>query len=243
MVFAGALVGALFSCDAWNNVTFTAGEVRNPQRNLPLSLILGTGSVITLYLLTNAGYLGSLSLHDIQSADNDRVATAMIERWQPHEGVMIMAIAIMISTFGCNNGLILMGARLTWAMARDGVFFRSVGHLNRNGVPAVGLWVQALWAGVLTFSGTYGDLLDYVIFAALLFYALTVGGLFLLRFRRPAAPRPYRALGYPILPALYLLMCVAVMLDLLVVKPKLTWPGLLLVVLGVPVYFLWRLIR
>jgi APA family basic amino acid/polyamine antiporter len=278
MVFAGALVGALFSCDAWNNVTFTAGEVRNPQRNLPMSLILGTGSVITLYLLTNAGYLGSLPLkanlakreaiqqvaadrdnatpeqleidrsatpleRGIEYARDDRVATAVIQEWQPGWGVTVMAIAIMISTFGCNNGLILMGARLTWAMARDGVFFRSVGHLNRNGVPAIGLWVQALWAGVLTFSGTYGDLLDYVIFAALLFYALTVGGLFLLRFRRPDAPRPYRALGYPILPALYLIMCVAVMLDLLIVKPKLTWPGLLLVVLGVPVYFLWRLIR
>jgi APA family basic amino acid/polyamine antiporter len=278
MVFAGALVGALFSCDAWNNVTFTAGEVRNPQRNLPMSLILGTGSVITLYLLTNAGYLGSLPLkanlakreaiqqvaadrdnatpeqleidrsatpleRGIEYARDDRVATAVIQEWQPGWGVTVMAIAIMISTFGCNNGLILMGARLTWAMARDGVFFRSVGHLNRNGVPAIGLWVQALWAGVLTFSGTYGDLLDYVIFAALLFYALTVGGLFLLRFRRPDAPRPYRALGYPNLPALYLIMCVAVMLDLLIVKPKLTWPGLLLVVLGVPVYFLWRLIR
>lgn len=243
MVFGGSLVGALFSSDAWNNVTFTAGEMRNPQRNLPLSLILGTGSVIILYLLTNAGYLGSLTVSQIATADNDRVATAMIEKWQPGIGVTLMAVAIMISTFGCNNGLILMGARLTWAMARDGVFFRTVGKLNRNGVPAAGLWVQAIWASALTFSGTYNDLLDYVIFAALLFYALTVAGLFILRFRRPDAPRPYRALGYPILPALYILLCVAVMLDLLIVKPKLTWPGLLLVVLGIPVYFLWRLIR
>jgi basic amino acid/polyamine antiporter, APA family len=243
MVFGGALVGALFSCDAWNNVTFTAGEMRNPQRNLPLSLILGTGSVIALYLLANAGYLGSLSLHQIQTAQDDRVATAMIEQWHPGWGVSLMAVAIMISTFGCNNGLILMGARLTWAMARDGVFFRRVGSLNANGVPAAGLWFQAIWASVLTFTGTYSDLLDYVIFAALLFYGLTVGGLFILRWRRPAANRPYRALGYPILPALYLLLCFAVMLDLLIVKPKLTWPGLLLVLLGVPVYFLWRLIR
>ncbi len=240
MVFGGALVGSLFSCDAWNNVTFTAGEVRNPQRNLPLSLILGTGSVIGLYLLTNAGYLGSLTTGQIANASNDRVATELIETWKPGLGVTIMAIAIMISTFGCNNGLILMGARLTYAMARDGVFFRSVGKLNKNGVPAVGLWLQALWASALTFSGTYNDLLDYVIFAALLFYALTVVGLFVLRTKRPNAERPYRALGYPVLPALYVLLCSAVMLDLLIVKPKLTWPGLILVLAGIPVYLVWK---
>ncbi len=240
MVFGGALVGSLFSCDAWNNVTFTAGEVRNPQRNLPLSLILGTGSVIGLYLLTNAGYLGSLTTSQVANASNDRVATALIETWKPGLGVTIMAIAIMISTFGCNNGLILMGARLTYAMARDGLFFRSVGKLNKNGVPAVGLWLQALWASALTFSGTYTDLLDYVIFAALLFYALTVIGLFVLRKKRPDADRPYRALGYPILPALYVLLCSAVMLDLLIVKPKLTWPGLILVLVGIPVYLVWK---
>lgn len=243
MVFGASLVGPLFSSDAWNNVTFTAGEVRNPQRCLPLSLILGTGSVIVLYLLTNAGYLAGLSLSQIANAENDRVATALIELWKPGFGVQLMAVAIMISTFGCNNGLILMGARLTYAMARDGVFFGSVGRLNRHGVPAAGLWLQAIWASVLTFSGTYNDLLDYVIFAALLFYALTAGGLFVLRSRRPDAERPYRALGYPILPALYIVLCLAVMLNLLIVKPKLTWPGLLLVVLGIPVYFLWRLIR
>jgi basic amino acid/polyamine antiporter, APA family len=241
MVFGGALVGSLFSCDAWNNVTFTAGEVRNPQRNLPLSLILGTGSVIGLYLLANAGYLGSLTTNEIATADNNRVATAMIEKWRPGLGVTAMAVAIMISTFGCNNGLILMGARLTYAMARDGLFFRSVGKLNKNSVPAVGLWLQAIWASVLTFSGTYDDLLDYVIFAALLFYALTVAGLFVLRLKRPDAERPYRALGYPVLPALYVLLCSAVMVDLLIVKPKLTWPGLILVILGVPVYLLWKL--
>lgn len=243
MVFGGALVGPLFSSDAWNNVTFTAGEVRNPQRQLPLSLILGTGSVIALYLLTNAGYLAGLTLSQIANAENDRVATALIELWKPDVGVKLMAVAIMISTFGCNNGLILMGARLTYAMARDGVFFGGVGRLNRHGVPAAGLWLQAVWASVLTFSGTYSELLDYVIFAALLFYALTAGGLFVLRFRRPDALRPYRALGYPILPALYVVLCLAVMIDLLIVKPKLTWPGLILVLLGIPVYFLWRLIR
>lgn len=242
LVFGGALVGTLFSCDAWNNVTFTAGEMRNPQRNLPLSLVLGTGSVIGLYLLTNAGYLGSLTLQEIGTASNDRVATALVEKWQPGLGVKMIAVAIMISTFGCNNGLILMGARLTWAMAQDGLFFRSVGHLNRHAVPAVGLWLQAVWASALVFSGTYNDLLDYVIFAALLFYALTVVGLFTLRVRRPGAERPYRALGYPVLPALYVLLCVAVMMTLLVVKPKLTWPGLVLVILGVPVYVFWKIV-
>jgi APA family basic amino acid/polyamine antiporter len=149
----------------------------------------------------------------------------------------------MISTFGCNNGLILMGARLTWAMARDGVFFRRVGTLNRNGVPAVALWLQAVWASLLTFTGTYNELLDYVIFAALGFYALTVIGLFALRLKRPAAERPYRAIGYPVLPALYVLLCLAVMLTLLLVKPRLTWPGLILVLLGVPVYFFWKSLR
>jgi len=241
MVFGGALVGPLFSSDAWNNVTFTAGETRHPHRNLPLSLILGTGSVIVLYLLTNAGYLTSLPFDKIANAPNDRVATALVETWRPGLGTNLMAIAIMISTFGCNNGLILMGARLTYAMARDGLFFQSVGTLNKNGVPAAGLWFQAVWASVLTFTGTYGELLDYVIFAALLFYALTVVGLFALRFRRPDAERPYRAIGYPILPGLYVVLCVVVMLDLLIVKPKLTWPGLILVILGVPVYFFWKL--
>ena len=152
-----------------------------------------------------------------------------------------MAIAIMISTFGCQNGLILSGARLTFAMARDGLFFRGVGRVNRHHVPAVALWVQAIWASVLVFSGTYGELLDYVIFAALLFYVLTVAGLFVLRIRRPDAPRPYRAFGYPLLPGLYVGLCTAVMLDLLVVKPVMTWPGLLLVLTGIPVYFLWKI--
>lgn len=240
MVMGGALVGALFSSDAWNNVTFTAGEIRNPQRNLPAALILGTGTVIGLYLLTNVGYLGGLTIDEIARAKDDRVATALLQKATPDAAVKIMAIAIMISTFGCNNGLILMGARLTCAMARDGLFFRTVGRLNKNDVPAAGLWLQAGWASLLTFSGTYNDLLDYVIFAALLFYALTVGGLFVLRFRQPDASRPYRALGYPVLPALYLVLCLAVMLNLLVVKPKFTWPGLLLVLLGVPVYFVWK---
>jgi APA family basic amino acid/polyamine antiporter len=179
----------------------------------------------------------------IEFAADDRVGTAVLELAAPGYGVALMAIAIMISTFGCQNGLILMGARLTYAMARDGLFFRAVGRLNRHGVPATGLWLQAIWASALVFSGTYNDLLDYVIFAALLFYALTVLGLFVLRVRRPDASRPYRAIGYPILPGLYVVLCTAVMLNLLVVKPVYTWPGLLLVLTGIPVYCLWRLIR
>jgi APA family basic amino acid/polyamine antiporter len=243
MVVGGALVGALFSADAWHNVAFTAGEVRNPRRNLPLSLIFGTGMVIALYLLANVAYLVSLPLSGIANAPNDRVGTALMAEAFPRYGVSLMAIAIMISTFGCMNGLILMGARLYYAMARDGLFFQQVGALNRHGVPAVGLWVLALWSCVLVFSGTYSDLLDYVIFAAVLFYGLTVAGLFVLRFRRPNAERPYRALGYPILPGLYVILCTAVMLDLLFVRPKFTWPGLLLVIAGIPVYLLWRAIN
>jgi APA family basic amino acid/polyamine antiporter len=281
MVMGGAMVGSLFSADAWNNVTFTAGEVRNPHRNLPLSLFFGTGLVIALYMLANVAYLASLPtegvptqplppeaaqalpenvrnlvnigqqmtrdtvpapiLRGIAHADHDRVGTALMEVASPKYGAALMAIAIMISTFGCQNGLVLSGARLTFAMARDGLFFRSVGHVNRHHVPAVGLWVQAVWACALVFSGTYNELLDYVIFAALLFYALTVAGLFVLRIRRPDAPRPYRAVGYPLLPGLYVGLCTAVMLDLLVVKPVYTWPGLLLVLTGIPVYFLWKI--
>ncbi|HEV3146242.1 MAG TPA: amino acid permease [Gemmataceae bacterium] len=246
MVVGGALVGALFSADAWHNVAFTAGEVRNPRRNLPLSLILGTGLVIALYLLANVAYLVSLPLDEIAHAANDRVGTALMAKAFPNHpkvGAWLMAIAIMISTFGCMNGLILMGARLYYAMARDGLFFRHVGTLNRYGVPAVGLWTLSIWSCLLVFSGTYSELLDYVIFAAVLFYGLTVAGLFILRFTRPAAERPYRALGYPILPAIYVILCAAVMFDLLIVKPIFTWPGLLLVIAGIPVYLLWRAIN
>jgi APA family basic amino acid/polyamine antiporter len=251
MVAGGAMVGSLFSSDAWNNVTFTAGEVRNPRRTLPLSLALGTGGVILLYLLANVTYLAALPLHGdpgaktplergIAHAEEDRVGTAVMELVAPGAGVRIMAVAIMLSTFGCANGLILSGARLYCAMARDGLFFERVGRLNRNAVPASGLVLQALWTVLLTFSGTYGQLLDYVIFAALLFYVLTVAGLFVLRRKRPDAERPYRAFGYPVLPALYVGLCAAVMLDLLVVKPVYTWPGLIIVLTGIPVYFFWR---
>jgi APA family basic amino acid/polyamine antiporter len=254
MVVGGALVGALFSADAWHNVTFTAGEVRNPRRNLALSMIVGTGLVITLYLLANVAYLVSLPVNGVKDAAmpfergishaaSDRVGTAVMEVAFPGIGDRLMAAAIMISTFGCINGLILMGARLYYAMARDRLFFGAVGHLNANGVPAAGLWAQGLWSCVLVFSGTYNELLAYVIFAAVLFYGLTVAGLFVLRFTRPNAERPYRALGYPLLPGLYVLLCIAVMLDLLIVKPIYTWPGLLLVIAGIPVYGVWRILN
>jgi basic amino acid/polyamine antiporter, APA family len=251
MVMGGAMVGSLFSADAWHNVTFTSGEVRQPRRNLPLSLILGVGLVISLYLLANVAYLVALPLEGtkgaptvtergIQHATADRVGTALMEVVAPNWGAPAMAVVIMVSTFGCANGLVLMGARLYYAMSRDGLFFRGVGRLNRHGVPATGLLLQGAWASLLIFTGKYGDLLDYVIFAALLFYALTVAGLFLLRWKQPDAERPYRALGYPVLPAIYVGLCGVIMLNLLVVKPWYTWPGLLIVLTGIPVYFLWR---
>lgn len=251
MVMGGAMVGALFSADAWNNITFTAGEIRNPRRNLPWSLVLGAGTVIILYLLANLAYVSSLPVRGdpngatpfergISHAKEERVATAVMELWNPGVGPTLMAIAVMISTFGSINGMILMGARLYYVMARDNLFFYSAGILNRRGVPAVGLCLQGLWSILLVFSGTYDDLLDFVIFAVLVFYVLTVSGLFILRRTRPDAERPYRAIGYPIMPALYVLLCAAIMLDLLFVKPKFTWPGLIIVLTGIPVYFLWR---
>jgi amino acid transporter len=337
MVVGGAMVGSLFSADAWNNVTFTAGEVKNPRRNLPWSLALGAGLVILLYVLANVAYVAALpvrgdkaladklqaqaeyvkaaanqraaevkeletraaelkararvlklegvdpsEVHRIhkeaellteqakqQAADaatvdaasravleadyqkatadlgidharDDRVATAALEMASPHFGTVFMAVAIMVSAFGCINGLVLMGARLYYAMARDRLFFQSVGQLNYRGVPVAGLLLQGSWSVVLIFSGTYGDLLDYVIFAALVFYVLTVIGLFILRRTQPDAERPYRAFGYPVVPALYVLLSAAIMVDLLVVKPKYTWPGLIIVLTGIPVYFFWR---
>jgi basic amino acid/polyamine antiporter, APA family len=240
MVMGGVMVGALFSSDAWNNVTFAASEVKNPSRTVPLSLALGTGLVILLYLLANVAYLAALPLEAIAHAKDARVGTALMEVIAPTWGVAAMAVAIMISTFGCVNGLILAGARLYYAMAKDGLLFQAVGRLNSKGVPGAGLWLQAGWAILLTFTGTYGQLLDYVIFAALLFYMLTVVGLFLLRFRQPERERPFRVIGYPVLPALYILLCGLVMLDLLIVKPLYTWPGLLIVLAGIPAYILWQ---
>lgn len=251
MLVGGAMVGPLFSSDAWNNVTFTAGEVKNPQRTLPLSLLGGTGVVMLLYCLTNLAYLSLLPLvgsdvgttvaaRGIQYAAEDRVATAAAYMIFGSHAASIMAVAIMVSTFGCLNGLILAGPRLYYAMAQDRLFFAKTGHLNAAGVPAGGLWLQMVWASLLTLSGTYGNLLDYVVFAALLFYVLTVLGLFILRRTRPEAERPYRVYAYPWLPGLYVLAASAIMIDLLFVKPAYTWPGLLIVLTGVPVYCFWR---
>jgi APA family basic amino acid/polyamine antiporter len=251
MVVGGAMVGPLFSSDAWNNVTFTASEVKNPRRTLPLSLLGGTGLVMALYFLTNLAYLSLLPLtgspsgesvvtRGIQYAAEDRVATAAAYMVFGPSAASIMAVAIMISTFGCLNGLILAGPRLYYAMAQDRLFFATTGLLNAAGVPAGGLWLQMVWAAVLALSGTYGNLLDYVVFAALLFYVLTVVGLLILRKTRPDVERPYRAFGYPWLPAAYVLVAATLMVDLLFVKPTYTWPGLLIVLTGVPVYFFWQ---
>ncbi len=236
-----AMVGALFSADAWNNVTFTAGEIRNPRRDLPLSLALGVGIVSILYLAVNFVYLWVLPLEAIQTVPEDRVATAAASAIFGPAAVQIMAAAIMVSTFGCMNGLILAGARVYYAMALDGLFFRRAAevHPGRH-TPVVALAIQCLWASLLTLSGTYSELLDYVIFAVLLFYILTIAGIFVLRRNRPAMERPYRAFGYPVLPAIYIGAAALIEGLLLLYKPKYTWPGLIIVLLGVPVYFLWR---
>jgi APA family basic amino acid/polyamine antiporter len=251
-VVAVVQVGSLFSADAWNNVTFTAGEIENPRRNLPLSLALGTGVVLLLYIFCNFVYLSVLPMagsptastlagRGIQFATQDRVATAVMESAFGAIGAKFMAAAILISTFGCVNGMLLAGARVYYAMSRDGLFFRPVGTLSpRSGVPVNSLWVQCAWTCLLCLSGSYGQLLDYVIFAVLVFYILTIVGLFVLRRTRPEAPRPYRAFGYPMLPALYILMATWICVVLLRYKPQYTWPGLVLVLLGIPVYLLWK---
>jgi APA family basic amino acid/polyamine antiporter len=251
-VVAVVQVGSLFSADAWNNITFTAGEIENPRRNLPLSLALGTGVVLLLYIFCNFVYLSVLPMvgsptastiagRGIQFATQDRVATAVMESAFGAVGAKLMAAAILISTFGCVNGMLLAGARVYYAMGRDGLFFHSVGKLSpRSGVPVNSLWIQWAWTSLLCLSGSYGQLLDYVIFAVLVFYILTIAGLFVLRRTQPAAPRPYRAFGYPILPALYILMAAWICVVLLRYKPQYTWPGLVLVVLGIPVYLLWK---
>ena len=251
-VLAVAQVGSLFSADAWNNVTFTAGEVRNPRRNLPLSLALGTGVVILLYVAVNFVYLSVLPLYGspqgqtvlqrgIQYAAEDRVGTAVMFQMFGTSGAALMAIAIMLSTFGCCNGLILAGARVYYVMARDGLFFKSAARLhNVYKTPVVSLAWQCAWICLLSISGSYNQLLDYIIFAVLVFYIMTIAGLFVLRYRRPDAERPYRAFGYPVLPAVYILMAVYIDVVLLRYKPQYTWPGLIIVLLGIPVYFLWK---
>ncbi|HXG95454.1 MAG TPA: amino acid permease [Blastocatellia bacterium] len=306
-LFVGLCVSqtnSLFSADAWNNITFTAGEVKNPRRNIPLSLALGTFLVISLYLLANVAYLVTLPFEGdrqkteviqlanqykadpnykndpaklviiktadqyeeqaktdprilgIQNAPSDRVASSTAEVIFPGLGAAIMAVAIMISTFGCNNGLILAGARAYWAMARDGLFFRSSGELNSKHVPAWGLVIQGIWAAVLvlprvvtgtdpatgkpTYGNLYGNLLTYVISAALIFYILTILGIFVLRWKRPDAERPYRAFGYPVIPALYIVGAAVILVVLLIYQWPITWPGFIIILTGIPVYLIWR---
>ncbi len=246
-----AMVGSLFSSDAWNNITFTAGEVINPKKNIPLSLAIGTGIVTLLYILANIAYIVVLPLignpeatnvigRGIQFATSDRVATATIAVIYGETAAVGMAILIMISTFGCNNGLILSGARVYYAMAKDKLFFKKAGELNSHSVPAWALIVQAVWASLLCLSGSYGDLLDYVIFAVLIFYILTVGGIFILRRKQPDVERPYKAFGYPIIPAIYIALATLICAILLIYKPAFTWPGLGIVATGIPVYFIWK---
>ena len=253
-----AQTNSLFSADAWNNITFIAGEVKEPRRNISLSLAFGTLLVIGLYLLANVAYLATLPFASIQNTPSDRVASETANVIFPGAGATIMAVAIMISTFGCNNGLILAGARAYYAMARDGLFFRRVGELNKNHVPAWALIIQGIWAGVLVLPRTvktnsvgdlvgygnlYGNLLDYVISAALIFYILTIAGLFLLRWKRPDAERPYKAFGYQIVPILYIVGAGTILLVLFIYQTATTWPGLLIVISGVPIYLFWKLAR
>jgi len=240
IILAVVQTGSLFSADAWNNVTFTAGEVKNPRRNLPLSLALGTGVVIALYVAANFIYLNVLPLEAIKTAANDRVGTAAMQQMFGGRGADLMAVAILLSTFGCCNGLILAGARVYYAMAKDGLFFKRVGVIHpRYKTPAFSLVVQGIWTCVLCLSGSYGQLLDYIIFAVLIFYILTIAGLFVLRYKRPDAERPYRAVGYPVLPAIYIVMALFIDVVLLLYKPQYTWPGLIIVLLGIPVYLVW----
>jgi APA family basic amino acid/polyamine antiporter len=246
-----AMVGSLFSSDAWNNITYTAGEVKEPQKNIPLSLFFGTLIVTVLYVLANVAYLMLLPLQGtpggedvlargIMFATDDRVGTAAIATVFGSAAVVIMAVLIMISTFGCNNGLILSGARLYYAMAKDGVFFQKAGTLNKNNVPGFALIIQGIWASLLCLSGTYGDLLDYCTFSSLLFYMVTIIGLFVLRYKWPQVERPYKAFGYPVLPALYILIAGAICIDLLIYKPETCGRGLVIVIVGLPVYYLWK---
>ena len=242
--------GSLFAADAWNNITFTAGEMKNPRRDVPLSLALGTGIVMALYLLANLAYLAVLPIEAIQNAPADRVATEVLTRIVPGAGVTLIALGVMVSSFGCDNGLVLAGARAYYAMARDGLFFARAGTLNRGRVPGLALALQGVWAAALvlprtfdpvthTYGNLYNDLLTYVIAAALIFYILTIAGVFRLRRTRPDAPRPYRAFGYPFVPGLYIVGASVILVVLFVYQASTTWPGFAIVLSGLPVYWLW----
>jgi APA family basic amino acid/polyamine antiporter len=252
--FGAAMVGPLFSSDAWNGVTFIAGEMENPKKNVARSLIIGVGGVTLLYVLTNLGYLfvlpmwgteGSTTLagRGIQYAEYERVGTAAMQVMLGASGAIVMAVLIMISTFGANNGIVLSGARVYQTMANDGLFFKKMANSNKQQVPGFSLWVQCIWASLLCLSGKYGDLLDYVMFVVILFYILTIAGLFILRFKQPKADRPYKAFGYPVLPALYIIAMIGFIVNLLIVKPQFTVPGLIIVLTGIPVYYIWKFVH
>jgi len=242
------IINSLFSSDAWNNVTFIAGEIKNPQKNIPRSLFLGTLIVTIIYVLANLAYLALLPINGSIGAKNaaeqgimfafdDRLGSSAASMIMGNSGVFLMAGLIMISTFGCNNGLILSGSRLFYSMSKDGLFFKKAGALNKNVVPGTALWIQCFWASVLCLSGKYGDLLEYSTFASLLFYILTIGGIFILRKKEPRADRPYRAFGYPIIPALYILLTLGICVNLLIFKTTSAGIGLLIVFLGIPIYY------
>jgi len=235
---AASMVGSIFSSDAWNNVTFIAGEMKNPQRNIGLSLLLGTLVVTLIYVAANLMYLNVLPLDQLAFPTDDRVAVAAANSIFPSVGTLLIAILIMVATFGCNNGLIMAGARVYYTMAKDGLFFKKVGTLNQQSVPQAALWLQCGVAAVWSLSGRYGQLLDMISFVVVLFYMLTIAGIFILRKKRPDLPRPYRAFGYPFLPALYMLLGAAFCVLLIIYKPEYTWPGLIIVLLGIPLYYL-----
>jgi APA family basic amino acid/polyamine antiporter len=235
---ASAMVGSIFSSDSWNNVTFVAGEMKNPKRNIGLSLFLGTFIVTIIYVCANLMYLNVMPLQSLAFPADDRVAVEAAHRMFPSVGTYVIAVLIMISTFGCNNGLILAGARVYYTMAKDGLFFKSVGILNRAAVPQVALWIQCLVASLWCLSGKYGQLLDMISFVVVLFYMLTIAGIFILRRKRPDAERPYKAFGYPVLPIIYILMGIAFCILLIIYKPQFTWPGFIIVLLGVPLYYI-----
>jgi APA family basic amino acid/polyamine antiporter len=235
---AASMVGSIFSSDAWNNVTFIAGEMKNPQRNIGLSLLLGTLVVTLIYVAANLMYLHVLPLDQLAFPTDDRVAVAAANSIFPSFGTILIAALIMVSTFGCNNGLIMAGARVYYTMAKDGLFFKKAGELNQQSVPQAALWLQCVVAAIWSLSGRYGQLLDMISFVVVLFYMLTIAGIFILRKKRPDLPRPYRAFGYPFLPALYMLMGAAFCVLLIIYKPEYTWPGFIIVLLGIPLYYL-----
>lgn len=234
---AASMTGSIFSSDAWNNVTFIAGEIKNPKRNIGLSLFLGTLIVTLLYMTANLMYLHVLPLDGIAYPQADRLAISAANEIFGANGTLVIAVLIMVSTFGCNNGLILAGARVYYTMAKDGLFFKKAGTLNKNSVPQWALWAQALVASLLCLSGEYGNLLDMVSFVVVIFYALTIIGIFILRKKQPDAERPYKAFGYPVLPAIYVVMAFTFCLLLIIYKPQFTWPGLIITLIGIPIYF------